>query len=358
MIYRKTPAAVVEDNYLESFETFPGNVLELAIESERNDMRMFESLIELDFLEASIVREAEGEEASKQTAENAEIAKKSIIAKIKEIVDKAIQWVSNAFAKLLTNLSRIISGDKKFIDKYSEKFTAENLKDFVIPKYAPLIEWKEMKVSDLIGDAAVEACEAFEIGENYSKEKALQCYQDVINKLFGDKGVAGAFETFGKEEENYHLDGAQIKVIMDVIKEGKKNFADVKLVAKGVKTELEGLKKCNNVNKKIQKDNSEEIAVLNGEFAILNAAIKDVSVFVNAYTGAVSKRLSAARRVFISGVAFLNKQDKVAAKAAEAAKKGETNAAPETAEDKAVEEAVNWLMGECSDAYVESVMFA
>lgn len=93
------------------------NPIQFAIDSHRSDLQLFEALIERDtcnaFAEAGIISV---NEADVDAVDNA--AKKGIVQKIKEAVEKFINWVKNLVRTFSDKVLKIVQADKAIWKKY------------------------------------------------------------------------------------------------------------------------------------------------------------------------------------------------------------------------------------------------
>lgn len=105
----------------ESTNTDYSHIMEMVIESERNDLRMFEAVINCDFIEA--YNEAGIISLTEESKEDAkEETKKGIGQKIKELFKKAIESVKRFIATFVAKLKNMFANDAKLYKQYKDNF--------------------------------------------------------------------------------------------------------------------------------------------------------------------------------------------------------------------------------------------
>ena len=140
---------LVENSYISksiaeaATNTEGASLLEAAVLINEHESKMFDTLINLDFVSA--IREAEEKEAEKAgDAEKAEekkeegkaqeeATKKNIFAKIKELAEKVWDAIKKAVAAVIDKITILLNNDKKILSKYVpaiKKLTDEQLGKF------------------------------------------------------------------------------------------------------------------------------------------------------------------------------------------------------------------------------------
>lgn len=340
-----------------------GSILELAVECERNDMRMFESVIELDFMEAyqKSVLEAEMPwsqedkdfEAKKAGNTNTEAAKKSILAKIKELIDTAIKKVKEFFQNMIQKIKTIMDSDRKMVEANKKYWTPIDLKGFKVTDYAPIVDISELvnefegNMEDLF-ESMIDSVDKATTKEEVSKD----IYGDLVKKYFakGDPRSALADATFAEavkgEAEFVSIDGGeQVKIVKDLLTNGSDMITMVKKDANKMIGLLNQVKRHMKTDVSVAKKENAgelELAKLNAKYKVVNKMVSFVSGYSSGLSTAITKQLSSARKVFITGSRYAKKKAEGKSSVAESAEF----------------EAFNEMLGIASDAYIESVMYS
>ena len=331
-----------------------GSILELAVDCERNNMRMFESVIEMDFLEAASLLEADIPwsaadkefEAAKAGKQNT--TKQSIWKKIKELVKTAIRKIKEFIANFIGKIKNLFANDQKLYATYIKYWKPENLKGFKVTDYTPidaLINPEDMFEGVSIGtvDKMMEVIDKCGTKEDIAKFSPKDHFSEFI-KDFGEgsyrelanKTIFG--KTISGETEFVSIPN-QVNMIATYVKDAKFYIDNAKKLEKLATSVL------NRSAKEIKYSKNDnmgdlEVAKINAQYKAVSYVSSQMSKLCSAYTGATGSALARARRVFITGGKYA--KSKAEGKSTEATKESA---------------AFDAMLEISSDAYVESVLY-
>ena len=170
------------------------NPIQFAIDSHRSDLQLFEALIERDtcnaFVEAGIISVNEADVALVDNA-----AKKGIVQKIKEIVEKFINWVKNLARTFSDKVLKIVQADKAIWKRYGSLLDGkfDNFKDCPVKGvtiHLEVVKSASDKVEEIITKSINNLVSADQMNEElFEKAKAFEEEiakdTDAIEELFG-----------------------------------------------------------------------------------------------------------------------------------------------------------------------------
>lgn len=336
-----------------------GSMMEACIEIHENDAKMFDSLIECDFLSSqnyNVMTEADAEEANK--AGN-EVKKRKITDKIKDIVNACINFLKKAASNFIAKIIDLVKSDEKIVSAYEKDLTVENLKnfkgirDFAFP--SGNFGWDFMGGSKSL-EEVIDKMKNIETPEDVNKiTDLMNSFIEDINldkmdfdkddKFYSSKDAKKENFGFYPKQRMWKPNAIDIKTMLSETKNGKESIKKTKEAAAKIMAQL---KTIIGVSQSVlnKKDSSElSVDIANRLYNVASRCTKILSKEFSAYTRILTKRLAAYRKATI-----------LCGRAALKAAKGETN--DTTAEEKEEtnesinSESVLYALGESSDAYV------
>lgn len=329
----------------ESVQVNAGHVLELALEAQRNDLNMFNAVINLDltgaYSEAGLISVDES-----YITEAEEKAKVSIGKKIKEAFVKIKNWIKSAVANFIAKLKNIVSNDNKIVAKYKVYFSGAKkdlLKDIKI-SYRPL---KDFKAADAMNKKQERMLNAIKSIDNAkTKEEIDEALKKIMDTNKENQMDSAGFEAMlfsGDKQDDYVLNDHkdQLDMVIKLMDGGKTTIADVKNHEKYLLNELDKIEK----QLKVDAHSSEDelvTAKLNAKYRATNQVSNMMSKFCTMMVNGCARQLSAARKAYVSTGAKAAKKD---------GQPAESGAKTESAMED--------LMYEyCSDYYMESALMS
>lgn len=321
-----------------------GDILESCIEIAENEHKMFNSVIECDFLEAANLLLEDGEAAEEKNEKNQEAKTTSFKQKLEIGVQKIIEAIKKAAANIIYKLNDLFKSDKKLVEQFGKNLTSANysnfpgIADFAFPsKIVSLDDIKaeeaEKFTEDFLGKVEANPASALEELKKKSEERLT-----ALDKLEEDN--------FGEKKEKWMPNKDDLKLAVDTLTDGKANvlIKSIKEKANNTIKTLEDVKRNSRASKK------EEVAHAKYQGAMI--ACNTFSKEFKAYTNLVIKQVAACRKALILCGRYANKgaSDKDGSK--------ESDEKIEKVEGEIVESAIMYALAEASDAYVyESLAF-
>ena len=322
-------SGVRSGNLLENFDFgepgAPVSMLELATDAERDEMRMFESVIEMDFLEAASRRaftetntdhigdEDDDDEsgASPAAKEAKEEATKSIFEKIKAAIKKAIAFIKQFIANFIAKIKNFIANDRKLVHDNEKYFTKQYLAGFKVTDY------KEIMDEDQIGDkfSFEKCCDG--LNADYTNKDDIPDQKKINKKIAENFGLSGedkvnsvaitqmldkARTKHDGETELVNING-EIERILGYMKNGKTVIDRAKRQGKLGIAELQYAEK----DLKFAKGHTEgdlEIAIANYKYGLVKAQIQALSIVLSSATSFMSRNLADARTTFVKACKY------------------------------------------------------
>ena len=128
-VNESTDAIIKEIEECTTFEP-DAHVMEYVLDIHENDHKVFESLIECDFVSAvneSVMTEAE---LSAFNEEANESKVKMLKTKVHEVIEGIMRKIKELAQAFLAKVLKLFKTDEKIVEKYSKVLTMENLKGF------------------------------------------------------------------------------------------------------------------------------------------------------------------------------------------------------------------------------------
>lgn len=365
----ETPVAVDEsiESLIESIDWTPdyniGSVLELCIALNENDAKMFDTLIECDFVSANnnIVMEAEEAEQANSAADTTK--KEKIGEKIAKVVKTVIEWIKKAASNAINKITELLHKDKKLVEMYGKTLTMDNLKGFKgIPDFDFPGEFTTKDglaaMANSIKYFAIDAQKAQvkerldTVMENF-KKKIEEAHDKVREDLVDAALGAGIDYDMNKDKvvnankgNTWMPTADQLKTIQHTVAAGSIIIGDIKkLTAEIVKilTDLERESKKMLGNS--TKASEYEVYQAKVIYDFASTSCKELSKTFQTYNYALNKQLAAHRKAFIICGRYALSASKKGAK--------DTEDVPvEKVEGEVVEAAMLYALGEASDMYV------
>ena len=334
-VYSGNRTYLGESTYNEDQNT---HIMEMVLECERNDLRMFEAVINCDFIEA--YNEAGiislSEEAEKDAKEE---TKKGIGQKIKDLFKRAIEAVKRFVSTFISKLKNLFANDAKLYKEYKENF----LKNGVGYK---VYDWRTIKTD--VSKSVYEVIEVIEpIYQNVvngidkaADNDAISKYVENIKKQIKERDIAKEAEEhfFDEKEEKHALTSSEVKTIANVVSSSTRAIDVVKNYGKMIINRLETQRKYLKAEKTLADDNDElTISRLNAKYKVAGIMIKYSNKVLNAVCNTYARYLAQCRKAFV-----------MAGKNASAKKDQE--------KDQQVNASYDFMLGEASDDYVEHML--
>lgn len=327
----------------ESVITSSGHVLDLALEAQRNDLNMFNAVINLDLTEAYNEAGLISLDESYITEANEE-GKKSILKKIKEAFDKIAAWIKSAVANFIAKIKNIVANDNKIIAKYNVYFKGAKkdlIKDIKI-SYRPMKKFDAIEIMDKKNSRMKAALGNIDSAKD--KDSIDKSLKDIMDANKENKLDSAGFEAMlfsDQKQEGYVLSdhSDQLEMVIRWMDGGKTAIANVKQHEKKLLNELDLMKKQLKIDAR-GEDDELETARLNAKYRATSQISTLMSKFCNMMVNGYARQLAAARRAYIS----------VGSKAAKK-ENGATVAENESALDE-------MILGECSDFYMETALMS
>lgn len=345
-----------------------GHVLEAVIAVHEFDQKMFDSLLECDFVDTYAVHEADGDSDDKQYEYT--VGGTSKISRIWEKIKSAISWVVDKIRKTAANLiykiQQLTGKDKKLVQKYKKVIKAENmtgyegLDGFSLPNFKEvdatkgvINAYKSALTKDIVKDntATREKCDAYFDQETNKYEKVkVDWNRDNAKKRFFEEGKEGVKVGAGKPDIFIKAcDFLSLSGSSNPITSLKKTSADVISYLKDLRKKInefenDAKKKANDLSDKSARREQRELIEYQHSIQarVFSMNIKAVSLIASTAQYMITRQVAAARKMVISaGTYCLNKENE---------RKG--NKTP-TATG---ESAIIYALGEASDEYVLSYL--
>ena len=338
--------AQVEEVNLEGVEPDYGSVMETVIQLHECDRKMFETLIEGDFMEATNNFTLDESTAMALNEENDEAKKAGIGSKIKKAIEFVIEKIKQAVAALVTKFEQVFKTDAKLIAKYKEaigkadfaKFNG--IKNFACPK-----EFNPDNKKTLLGDS--EYVKAL-MDKNYEECKKVI---DAKTEYLNSDEYKALF--FNDSKDTWKPEGDDVKAIISIMDH---NSTIKKIKAQGQKAFADAKK----LESDLAKDNK-DVENASFQYKIASEGAKFVLASWNAYRAFSVEQLKAARKAFIilgrfalAGKKGEEEENKNVEKVEGEVVSDEEKKAQDAARSQE-EAAIDYILGDTSDVYIESV---
>lgn len=302
------------DLTMENFDFAPdfsiGCALEAVIQMHENDARMFDTLIECDFMEAEngfVMNESEAA-AIKEAADEKKTS--GIIDKIKAAIDKFIAFLQKVAGNVIAKFNDLVKTDEKLVAQFKDVLTVANLAEykgipnFTVPKifsmkdrdpgfgeFAKIVD--KFKVDAFESTTkSKEECDAILSKFRQESSAFVQKAQTSVDNMQGTKSDAWKFST-----------DSQIKAALDVLsnadKTAKQIKSDAKVILKNMK-ELERASKNMSKSFIVKKGAGEEVSAnAKAVYDFVSEVIKTYSKLFNSYTNGMVKEYGQVRKAVI-----------------------------------------------------------
>lgn len=313
-----------------------------------NDMKMFDAIIECDFIEVDVKNNCSLDEATRILTEAEEEKKGNIFTKIASVAKFVIKKIGEAIKTILAKLNQLIYSDKKILAKYNKtvdhldltKFEGfKNAVDF--GKYFGLLKSETIisKISEMDSEAA-----------NVKTEEQYNTFSEKIDKAKED--LNKVIEEAAKTVESYKPTSEDVDDMSNAISNSSLYKKGADALLKFTKETMDKLVK--NAKEEAGKKEGDEATALNFIYKATSAIGKYNIYLATAIKNVNFKAYGLARKYFIQLARFSSK----AAKDYEKNNKGTETKSEEKKEEEAQKEAVLMsLLAEDSDFYVESVVY-
>ena len=308
----------VQDEFtLEGVEPDYSNIMEMSLQIHEMDMKMFDTLIEGDFIEATNNRTL-GESAEAINEENDEVKKESIGEKVKKLIEFVIDKIKKATAAFVNKLIQVFNTDKKLIDLYRPllaKATPDSFKDFEgISGFA---------VPQKIEDGAIISVDPAEISDS---TKTIDVAKELVDKktaeLESDEYIAKFIKVV---DGTWKPEAGDIDAIVKVMDSSKTLIDDIKKESSAAIASV----------KAFAKETKGDLGAASAAYEKAKLACTFTTKSWNTYRALRTKQLASARKGMIILGRYLKKGNK--------------------AEENANESVLYDVLGEASDAYIISV---
>jgi len=337
--------AQVEEVNLEGVEPDYGSVLETVLQIHESDRKMFDTLIEADFLEATNNFTLDEATALALNEENDQTKAGGIGEKIKKLVGFIVEKIKQACAALVNKVTQLFKGDEALYKKYADKIGGADfsnfagIKNFRCPKAQPEGGFHSALSLDQVISSG---------SEGIAKKK-----EELTGEAFLDKYLKPAKETWKPE-------GNEAKDIVDIMKDAKGLISNIKKFAA---EDIANVKKAAGYENKKVKEADGEAAAKKDQYSVISDAVKLIMLDWNSHRAAMVKWLGNARKAFVilgrfaSGAKAEGEETKEVEKIeGEVVSDEEKKAQDAERAGKAQQEAaLVYAIGEASDAYIESV---
>lgn len=324
-----------------------GHVLDMVIECERNDLHLFEAVINCDMIEA--FTEAGLTTLVREDADNAkQESKKGIVRKIKELFIKAFEAIKRFIATFIAKLSNFFSNDAKLYKQYIDNFE-KNAVGYKIDGWTPINYSKsqdfvngQVRYGDFVkyeGGKKISFPEVRSLIEKAQDNDAIDKAVEEYKKQSKESNIAKSVDELiwgpkAEKKDDYEITSADKDFIKKMVKDGKNAINSARnmgnFAIKQLKEDQRQLK-----NEKYEKDDKDSLGLarVNAEYKLSTIQIKDTQKLLNVSVNALHRVLAQCRRAFIA-------------------------AGKNATEQKATKESAlyDYILGEASDIYVESAL--
>lgn len=342
---REIMESIEETSYNPDF----GDIMEVAIQIQENDQRMFDTLIECDFISAmneAVLLEEEAEEANKAADE-----KKggSLKDKIVALCTKIANAIKQAAANIIYKIKELLKTDQKLILKYKDVLKMSNLDGFEGIKGFNFINIQEILdlAIDFEDSDIREDIDAFnnKIASASSKEEIDKHYEEFENNIKqAEEKLSSAYEkSFAKDKKDVVWKPTEddLEAAISVLKQGDTTIALIKKESSKIILELKKMAK--DAKKGIKNGKTElETYMLNKKYIVTSKVCSTYSKTFKMITNGIINAIAAARKVVIICGKY----------AAKKAGKSEGASDKKTETEQTNESVLNWVLAESSDMYV------
>lgn len=323
----------------EEFELTPnenlGSVMEAAIAIRENEQKMFNSLIELDFISAT--NEATMLEADAEAANDAQNKSKAkaIFDKIADLFDKAIQAIKTAASNLIGKIKELLDRDKKIVEAYGD-IKVEDLKGFKgLSNYAfPKGELPDLK---MINQADTDANKMLDVIRNAADRDTVDQYAEVAdNAVKSLKEAIKRDDFFEEKVEAFIPNQQQITRMVSEVKDAKATITALKKLTTTSMSKLKATKDKAKTAIGTAKGDELEVYKAKTVYKAASAYVNGYMKMFNEYTHVTVAQIAAYRKALVACGHYAKKGSK----------------AEDQTEEKVEESALMYALTESSDEYV------
>lgn len=357
-VNESTDAIIKEIEECTSFDS-NAHIMEYVLDIHENDHKVFESLIECDFVSAvneSVMTEAELS-AFNEEANESKVG--MLKTKVHEIVEGIIRKIKELAQAFIAKVMGLFKTDEKIIKKYAEVLKVDNLKDFkgianfAFPK-EKLDKNVIMEAIDFVDDVAT-ITKINTVGSSDQIDGIVEAFKENAKKAVNFSELSKKY--FEDPVEAWVPTQDQLNTIVSVLKETN-TVKDIKDAAAQIIGGLKNSKSKAKANMKEVKSADDKIKSeleVKKSLAIYNVVSETVKVYSKSwsfYTSLASKQIAACRKaMLICGNYAAKKAGKAAAGENTKGEKVE-RLKPEDVEVLNNSALIEWAVGESSDMFV------
>ena len=319
------------------------NPLQFAIDMQRDDLKLFNAIIESDFAElqneAGMITLSESEMSTLLETEGTKISEK-----IKIALDKIKAFVVNLFSKFMENVDKLFKNDTALVKKYGAYVTAEKCKG--CPVAQETID--NAKYDTFVTGVKQAVTRADFATSNGISMDAIKTQTDKLTALINENASSIVIAASEKKLVEIVDFAEMVKVVAhdgNSIKDDAKKFkaeSEKKLV------EAERSAKTNRGSAESKEDN----AALNEVYKAVTSLSNLVSKACSIYCKFAAKKLSVYRKNYITlGAWAMRNEGKVPATKEDQ----KTERVEGEVVESTLEETYAYLLAEASDMYTEDV---
>lgn len=281
-------------------------LLEFAINSQRAEHAMFESMLEMDFMEyysesGTLVLTEE------EKAEGAGNAIKAIGKKIVAAIDKLIQTIVSFLDKIGNLVLEKTKIDKKLIEKFGKNIDLAKAKENNPEKEITVVNLDAAKeISAFIGARAAEYNHVAANGGKEDFDTKKDQVKENLSKLTSEETFKAVF---GKKKIS-ELSDAEVKAMVDAVDGGYQKLVD-SIIGTEAKNTLKALKKARGeALKKLADPKAEDRANNSARFQYVSVLNSAVSKAINFGSNVAAHAMASSREGFIKVAMAANKKAK------------------------------------------------
>lgn len=329
-------SSVTEGVVEEDFELTPnenlGNIMEAVIAVRENEHKMFDSLLELDFVSAT--NEATLLEADAEKANDAQNQSKlkAVIGKIEELITNAIGAIKTVASNFIGKIKEFLDRDKKLIKAYGD-FSVADLKgfkgisNFAFPKH------QTIKV-DVANDVDNKLKT---IGNTSDRDAISQCVEEFKKSAVDLKKAIKMEDYFEEKSDNFVPNDQQLADIISGVTSGKATIASLKKATAETMAKLKKFKSDAKSAIKSSKGDELEVYRAKSVYEVSASFVSGYMKLFNDYTHVLVKQIAAYRKAYIICGKYT---------------KGGKSKDDAKAEEKVEESVLMYTLSESSDEYV------
>jgi len=271
-------------------------LLEFAINSQRAEHAMFETMLELDVAEY-YVESGTLVLTEEEKAEGAGNAIKAIGKKIVAAIDKLIQTIVTFLDKIGNLVLEKTKVDKKLIEKYGKKIDLAAAKAKKGDKEITVVNLDAAKgIAAFIGARAAEYKAVSETGSKEDFESKKEAVKKNLDELTGEDKFKAVFS----KKKVSELSDADVKDMVDAVDGGYQKLVD-SIVGSAAKDTIKALKAAKSeALKKLATPKSETREVDSARFSYVSTLNSAVSKAINFGSNVAAHAMAASRNGFIS----------------------------------------------------------